>query len=277
MSKKRILIAGCGDVGSRTAILLAQQGHTVYGLRRTINQLPQGIQGIEADLNDIDTLKNLPDVDIVIYSAAATDHGEAGYRKAYIDGVNNIRAGLRKAPELFLFTSSTGVYGQNQHETVDENSACEAQAFNGKVMREAELNVLSRPDACVVRFSGIYGPGRERMIRMVKEGKTAPSEPIMYSNRIHSDDCAGVLTFLTEQHLQGTDLEDVYLASDLEPAPIHDVMNWLAKQLDVDVRPSDRVSRSSKKCDSSRLQKLGYQFQYPSFRDGYKALLKRDQ
>lgn len=274
MSTKRILIAGCGDVGSRTAALLAQQGHTVYGLRRTINQLPQCIQGIAADLSDIETLKDLPQVDIVIYSAAATERGEQGYRKAYVDGVSNLQKNLPVDPELFLFTSSTGVYGQSQNEVVDEQSVCQPTAMTGQIMREAELNVLKKPNSCVVRFSGIYGPGRERMIRMVKEGSTAPSEPVMYSNRIHSDDCAGVLAFLVGQHVQGTELEKVYLASDLEPTPIHEVMNWIADQLNVEVSPDQRARRSSKRCDSSQLRELGYRFKYPTYKEGYRELIK---
>ena len=107
--KQRILIAGCGDVGSALGLELIAAGHFVQGLRRTINQLPPGIHGIAADLTNPASLSGrLPACDILVYSAAASRHDEAGYRAAYIDGLRNLLAALPQPPRRLFFTSSSG-------------------------------------------------------------------------------------------------------------------------------------------------------------------------
>lgn len=277
-----ILIAGCGDVGSTLGQLLLKQGEKVLGLRRNINQLPQGIQGISADLSQIDSLKvavsGVQHCDVLVYSAAATNHSEEGYQAAYIDGLANLLNALPCRPNYIFFTSSTGVYHQADQSLIDENSPCEPKRFSGKLMLKAEEAVIhGEIPGTVVRFSGIYGPGRNHLINKVKSGEIAPAEPMLYTNRIHRDDCAGVLNHLITQQLNGVQVDNCYLASDNEPAPLHDVTIWLSEQLNVNVT-KESVTRmtGSKRCNNSRLQQSGYTFKYPSYQEGYKALLKAE-
>ncbi len=141
---------------------------------------------------------------------------------------------------------------------------------------EQRLDAADVPGTSV-RFAGIYGPGRERLIRQVQEGRQAQPQPVQYSNRIHRDDCAGVLAHLIARDLAGEPLEPLYLASDSDPAPLHEVMAWLAKELGV--TPTEGTDlplrrRASKRCRNQRLLDSGYRFIYPGYREGYKALLK---
>ena len=46
----KVLIAGCGDVGSALGERLLGAGHTVRGLRRQADALPPGILPLQADL-----------------------------------------------------------------------------------------------------------------------------------------------------------------------------------------------------------------------------------
>ena len=39
----RVLIAGCGDVGSLLAATLLTDGHEVHGLKRDVSSLPRGV------------------------------------------------------------------------------------------------------------------------------------------------------------------------------------------------------------------------------------------
>ncbi|SIS42120.1 SDR family oxidoreductase [Neptunomonas antarctica] len=272
MSKLRILIAGCGDVGSALGIKLTEQGHYVYGLRRTINQLPDCIHAISADIADKGTLSDLPDTDILIYCAAATGRSENAYRQAYIDGLENIYTALPHPPKHFFFTSSTSVYGQHQHEWVDEQSPTEATQPSGQIMRQAELAVLAKGNSTVVRFSGIYGPGRNHLINTVRAGTIAPENPLHYSNRIHRDDCAGVLAHLIQKLSKGSVIESLYLASDPNPTPIHEITAWLAEQSDTEITQETPIRRGgSKRCNSQRLQQSGYEFLYPDYKAGFQA------
>lgn len=56
----RILIAGCGDIGTTLGLALSAAGHTVWGLKRHPAEAPSGIQPLAADLTDPATLNALP-------------------------------------------------------------------------------------------------------------------------------------------------------------------------------------------------------------------------
>ncbi|GGO77766.1 NAD(P)-dependent oxidoreductase [Marinobacterium nitratireducens] len=275
MHKQRILIAGCGDVGSALGVELAAAGHFVQGLRRTINQLPAGIHGIAADLTDPASLQKLPACDILVYCTAATTHDENGYRLAYVEGLRNLLAALPAPPRQLFFTSSTGVYHQADGRWVDESSTTEPTGFSGRILLEAERLALgSGIPATVVRFSGIYGPGRNHLLNQVRSGIAAPAEPPHYGNRIHRDDCAGVLAHLIRRCLDERPLEPLYLATDDAPTPLHEVMEWLALQLGVEICERKPVRRGgSKRCRNTRLKASGYRLRYPDYRTGYAQIL----
>lgn len=275
MPKQSVLIAGCGDVGCQLGLNLISHGLEVYGLRRNINQLPDGIQGISADLADPASLEALPATDIVVYASAASNHDEAGYKQAYVEGLSNLLAALPAKPKHLFFTSSSGVYHQNDSDWVDEDSPTEPTSFSGQIMLQAEQAALnSGVPTTVVRFSGIYGPGRNHLLNQVRSGRSAPESPALFSNRIHRDDCAGILAHLVQRALSGQPLDPIYLASDDEPAALHEVSAWLAEQLGVEITDRSATRRAgSKMCSNRRLRATGYNFRYPSYREGYGAIL----
>lgn len=278
LNRDQILIAGCGDVGSQLGLSLAAEGLQVFGLRRNINQLPPGIQGIAADLSQPDTLINLPQqLDTLFYVVAAGSRDESVYRQAYPGGLQNLLLALQQQsihPRQLFFISSTAVYHQHSDEWVDERSATEPDNFSGRIMLEAEQIALqSSIPATVVRFSGIYGPGRNYMLTQISRGIGYPSEPPRYSNRIHRDDCVGTLLHLWRLSQHQT-LEPVYLASDDQPTPLHEVGDWLAEQLEVTITErSARRTIGSKRCSNALLKQSGYRFQYPNYRAGYPQLI----
>ena len=173
-------------------------------------------------------------LDYIVYSAAAAGFSEAQYQAAYVAGVRNLLHALQKGnqqPRRLLFCSSTSVYAQHRGESVDEGSPAEADGFSGRCIRAGEELLWSSPwPAVAVRFGGIYGPGRTRLIDSVREGTAIrPAGPPLYTNRIHRDDCARVLEHL----LSLTDADPLYVAVDDEPAPLDEVLGWLAHQLGV--------------------------------------------
>lgn len=277
----RIVIAGCGDVGTRLGVLLHQAGHQVWGLRRNVARLPAEIQPISADLNRTEDLTQLPDaLDYVFYTSAAGGFSDARYQAAYVDGVRNVLDALKMQQQKikrFFFTSSTSVYAQSEGEWVDESSPALASGFSGKSIRSGEtLCWQSDYPATVVRFGGIYGPGRTRLLDTLKQGNASCVEGV-YSNRIHCDDCARVLLHL----LQHDAPESLYLAVDDAPVLQCEVLQWLAQRLQVtgpdivDTPVSEREGRlrSNKRCDNTRLKNSGFRFDYPSYREGYSAML----
>lgn len=281
MSSPTVLIAGCGDLGTRLGLKLATQTWRVYGLRRHTECLPPEIHPIRADLNDPDRPNQWPTtpVDYLVYAAAADQHHEAAYRQAYVQGLEHIlRWTLPHRLRGLIFVSSTSVYSQNDGTWVDEDSATQPDSFSGRLLLEAEQLALhsGHPTTCI-RLAGLYGTGRTRLIQQVQQGHQIPSEPPQYSNRIHVEDAAELLAHGLQQAHQGQKLHPCYLGVDDEPAPLHQVMAWLADQLQVpltNLQPSRRLG--SKRCSNARARALGWTPKYPSYRQGYEALLSSD-
>lgn len=277
-----LLIAGCGDVGTRLGVRLAAEGWQVHGLRRSVAQLPGAILPVAGDLSADPCPPAWPSgqLDYLVYCAAATEHDEAGYRAAYVDGLRRVLGWLAQQgqrPRRLLFVSSSGVYGQQLGEWVDEESPAEAGSYSGRIMREAEqLALQSGLPASLVRLTGLYGPGREWLLGQVRQGYRVASEPPLYGNRIHVDDAAGLLAYLLQADARGVALDDCYIGVDDQPAPLHEVVAWLREQLGVSHwSEQSTVRRSgSKRCSNARARALGWAPQYPSFREGYSAILK---
>lgn len=276
----RSLIAGCGKIGVRLGQALAEAGHRVWGLRRRSEPLPPPLTGLQADLLAPARLAEvLPgDLDCVFYLATPSRYDDAGYREAYVSGLVNLLSALdarRQRPRRVVFVSSTAVYGQADGSWVDEDSPTEPRGFNGRRVLEAEQALLgSSHHGTVVRFGGIYGPGRERMLRKVEAGDPCHADPPQYTNRIHEDDCIGVLAHIAA--LQAADSR--YLAVDDHPSSECEVMDWLAERLDRPrperiPAPPDGGRAGNKRCSNARLKASGYRFIYPSFREGYAAML----
>ncbi len=280
---KTLMIAGCGDVGSRLGQQLSAVGWTVYGLRRTVVQLPAGIVPVAGDLQ-LDTCPAAwpsESLDYLVYCAAATQHDEEGYRAAYVDGLRRVLGWLAQhgqRPKRVLFVSSSGVYGQQQGEWVDETSSAEAQGYSGRIMLQAEnLALSSGLPASVVRLTGIYGPGREWLLGQVRQGYRVATEPPLYGNRIHADDAAGLLAYLLQADARGVALDDCYIGVDDEPAPLHEVVAWLREQLGVNHWAAESTVRraGSKRCSNARAKALGWTPRYASYREGYSAILQQ--
>ena len=277
-----LLIAGCGDVGTRLGLRLAAAGWTVHGLRRAVEQLPAQILAVAGDLQVDACPPAWPagELDYLVYCAAATERDEAGYRAAYVDGLRRVLDWLAQhgqTPRRLLFVSSSSVYAQQAGEWIDERSPAEATGFSGRIMREAEqLALHSGIAASLVRLTGIYGPGREWLLNQVRQGYRVASEPPLYGNRIHVEDAAGLLACLLQADARGLALADCYLGVDDEPAPLHEVVAWLRGQLGVSHwAEQSRVRRAgSKRCSNARARALGWAPEYPSYREGYAAILR---
>ncbi|MET0613304.1 MAG: NAD-dependent epimerase/dehydratase family protein [Pseudomonas caspiana] len=284
MSTPSVLIAGCGDIGSRLATQLLSLGWVVHGLRRTISLLPEGVNGVAGDLfsSTIPTTWPATAIDYLVYCATPTERDEAGYRAAYVEGQQRVLRWLNERgqqPKRVIFVSSSGVYGQQNGEWVDETSPTEADTFSGKIMLEAEQVALNSGfPATIVRLTGIYGPGRNDLSNRVRQGYSVTIDPPLYGNRIHADDAAGLLALLLKSDAQGVALEDCYIGVDDAPAPLAEVVQWIREYLGVTHWAEGAAVRraGSKRCSNARAKALGWVPRYPTYKEGYEALLGSD-
>jgi len=269
-------------VGNALAERLVAAKHDVWGLRRRPAHLPEGVNRIEADLAVGASLRDLPGaLDKVVYCAGPGGPDDAHYRTAYVEGLSRLVEALEQQaqrPQRIIFVSSTSVFAQTNGAWVDESSATEPRAHGGLRLLEAEDVLRHAPfPGTVVRFAGIYGPRRTRLLERVRASQAVyQAGPPRYTNRIHRDDCAGVLHHLLDLEAP----EDLYLGVDSEPAEELEVMKWLAGSLGAHPpRPAHGDERkrgrgSNKRCRNQRLLDSGYAFQYPSFREGYMGLIR---
>jgi len=278
----KILIIGCGAIGTQLAHVLSAKGHQVTGLKRNPPETDDGkVHYFTADITSPADLIDLStDFDTLYFILSPDGRNEESYRDIYESGLNNLLNKFSQAGSNphWIFVSSTSVYGQSQGEWVDENSITQPTNATSQFIRRAEQKLMEREvDNIVIRFSGIYGPGREYLLRMAMQTPAIQQNPPYYTNRIHEQDCVGVLAFLLERRLTGIVLDQCYLASDDDPAPMWEVMSWLAEQMNCQpptVKVNDNHYVMNKRCNNQRLKALGYQFRYPCYKDGYLELIK---
>lgn len=279
-----VLIAGCGDLGTEAGLRLAALGHRVVGLRRSPGALPAAIEGQAVDLS-----RERPVIpagtDIVIMAIAAAGQGADAYRTAYVDSLQNLLDALDAAsvvPRRFLLVSSTAVYGVDDGSWIDEDTPALPTSATGAVLLEAENLLRGRIDGAVVfRLSGLYGPGRERLIGQVRDGTVSLFGLARHTNRIHRDDAAAAIVHLVTREAPPAPL---YLGADSVPAPRGEVLTFLAAELGVpDPVAGEPVGRAAgraagprggdKLCSNALLLASGFRFAYPDYRAGYRAIL----
>jgi nucleoside-diphosphate-sugar epimerase len=276
-----ILLAGCGDLGTEAGLRFAAAGHRVVGWRRSPSKLPPAIEGVAADLGSTHLPVIPADTTAVVVAVAADSPTEAAYRAAYVDGLTHVLDALERdgvTPRRVLFVSSTAVYGDAAGGWVDEGTTAAPGGFSGRVLREAEELLLSRlrgtgSEAVVLRLGGIYGPGRTRLIDQVRGGTAViPDEP-RFTNRIHRDDAAAAMVHLVSMAATPA---PVYVGVDNDPAELGDVLRFLAAGTgypEPPLGPAGEARGGNKRCSNALLRASGLELAYPTFREGYRAVL----
>jgi len=291
----KVVVVGCGYVGLELARQLVARGHDVSGVRRSDAGLDaiesiEGVDAVRADATEPASLSALPDADAVVFAASSGGRGADAAREVYVDGLRNVveEYGAREsAPDRLVYTSSTGVYGDHDGAWVDEGTPIEPTTDKTRVLAEAETVAIAAAadrgiDGTVTRFAGLYGPDRYRLDRYLDGPVTAG-----YLNMVHRDDAAGAVRYLLEADLARG--EPVLVVDD-EPVEKHAFADWLADECGVS-RPEKRSKderiasgdlsaaarrriRTSKRCSNDRLRELGYEFAYPTFREGYRDAIE---
>ncbi len=271
----KLLIAGCGFLGTELGRGWARSGRAVCGLKRRPETLAgTGIIPFRADLLDPSTLRKIPPVDLVLL-CQAPGRGE-GYRATYLEATRNLLEALRgTAVKKILFVSSTGVYGVRDGSVVTELTPSGADfesdeaAANARLLLETENEVLEGTiPGMVLRLGGLYGPKRNRLAA-IREGKLIPAASPTFTNRIRVEDAASAAELLLEKGEAG----QVYLGVDDEPCTQADFYGWLCPRLGVPPpAPSASLDRG-KRVSNAKLKSLGWTPRYPGFREGYADLL----
>ena len=285
----RTLIIGCGYVGLPLGELLASQGYTVFGIRRTTDAdrelLAKKITPLHVDVTDTARLATIdPSFDVVINLVSSSKGGLEDYRRVYLEGTKNILRWLSKSPpRAYLYTSSTSVYAQADGSWVDESSPAEPDSPTSQVLIDTEHELISAHratsfPATILRASGIYGPERGHLFKQFLKGEaTIRDDGSSWINMIHVDDLAAAITHLIDHGQPG----EIYNATDDEPVTQLDFFRWLADRLgkplppNAPADPNRKRGLTNKRVANKKLKTTGFSFKYPTFREGYAAEIAR--
>jgi nucleoside-diphosphate-sugar epimerase len=188
-------------LGQRLGALLLHDGARVFGTVRSPGRAAEiaalGIEPVIADVLQPESLRGLPRADRVFYCVGFDRAAGAAMRAVYVDGLQNVLENLPPSVERIVYASSTGVYAQAGGEWVDEDSSTCPLHESGKVCLEAEGRIRAWSEmrsitAVVLRFAGLYGPGRIVRRSILERGEPIPGDPDKFLNMIHIDDAARV-------------------------------------------------------------------------------------
>jgi nucleoside-diphosphate-sugar epimerase len=289
---KRLVIFGCGYVGSALAEVAQADGAKVEALTRNADKAAalraRGVRVVVADLASAEwhsQISSGPDYIVNCVSSGGPEH----YRASYVGGMKSILewAGKGIGPAgTFVYTSSTAVYPQGGGAVVDETADAPGSTPNGAIIRESELLLQSASVSTVrrhfiLRLAGIYGPGRHHLLDQLRAGL-----PVLGGsgdhrlNLAHRDDIVGaIVACLNAPASVGSEIFNV---ADSAPAPRAEVVAWLSAELG---RPAPTFDGSTtlrrggapmpdRIIGNAKLQRtLGWRPRFADYRAGFAQIL----
>ena len=195
---------------------------------------------------------------------------------------------IAAAPDLerVVYLSSVGVYGDRGGAWVNETSppSPDSPRARWRLLAEDQWRGLSAARGVpvdILRLAGIYGPGRNALVKLRAGEARRVVKPGQVFNRIHVDDVAGVALRLIAAGGKG----EIWNVADEEPAPPQDVVAFAASLLGMapppeealETAPLSPMARSfyddNRRVSVEKLRReLGYRWLYPTYREGLRAL-----
>ena len=255
---------------------------TVRSAEAAVALRREGIEAFAFDGARFDPalLEALAHADVLLVSAAPGPSGDPALAR--------FAEAIAAAPGLkrILYLSTIGVYGDWGGAWIDETSETRATAPRG-LWRLAAEAAWQRHGAArgvpvdILRLAGIYGPGRNSLVKLREGDARRIVKPGQVFNRIHVEDIAAVIWRLIEAGGPG----GVWNLADEEPATPQDVVAYAANLLGIEPPPEEpfggaRLSEMAASFygDNKRIRidklkrELGYAPLYPTYREGLRAL-----
>jgi nucleoside-diphosphate-sugar epimerase len=194
----RVLIVGCGDVGMRLAHNLPSAVR-VLALTSSASRLATlraaGITPLLGDLDDPASLRRLSGLaQRVVHLAPPPPEGWSDPRTLAL--VRAMR--LRGAPDVVVYGSTSGVYGDCQGDLVSETRSpgADTPRARRRISAEDTIRFLGRATpvrSSILRIPGIYAADRQDGTPRARLQKGTPvlrARDDVFTNHIHADDLA---------------------------------------------------------------------------------------
>ena len=296
---KRLVIFGCGYVGSALASVAVRAGAHVTALTRNPEKATAltstGVsEVVVAELSSTEWHGRIAaGADFVVNCVSSGGGGPEGYRRSYVGGMRSVLAWAAtgaKPADTFVYTSSTSVYPQGDGAVVTEATLPLATVAGGGALVEAENLLRAAPASArrrwfILRLAGIYGPQRHALLDQLRAGiGTLAGAGTNRLNLVHRDDIvAAILACLAAP---GVVADEVFNVSDGAPVPKAEMVAWLAGRLGRPAPGFDGIQPASPRrggepvpdriVSNARLgEHLGWRPRYPDYRAGYEQILGR--
>ena len=203
------LIAGCGYLGRRVADQWRSSGCDVAALTRSGDRAEDfrqgGITPFVTNLAVESDLRPLPPADVVLWAVGFDHTADVTREDIWLRGLQRLLNRISSVPRRFLYVSSTGVYGQSDGQTVDEETPPDPRTAGGRccvaaeqLLRQHCLQFFPQTQLVILRMAGIFGPGRLlRRISDLQTHKPLPGEPDQWLNLIHVQDAVRMINYVS--------------------------------------------------------------------------------
>jgi nucleoside-diphosphate-sugar epimerase len=286
-----ILIFGFGYTSKSCALVLSEQEKSItVTVRSKAKRDALQAQGFDAycfdgTYYDAELESKIAHATHIIVSAPPDDLGDPTLR-CFLQH-------LHKATQLqsIIYFSTIGVYGNFDGAWIDETTQPNAISVRATRRLEAEqawinLGKTHNINTHVLRLAGIYGAGRNALTDFANGKARRIFKENQVFNRIHVDDITRVVKLLIDTK----PVSNIWNICDHEPCPPQDVVLYAAQLLGVEAPPLQpyetaeltdmgRAFYSENKRVSNKAvrEKLGFEFNYPTYREGLQALLKQGE
>lgn len=290
MADKHLFIFGLGYVGVHLARRLSAQGWKITGTTRNPDKFHDPSSG-QKTVPDNWTILAFEDGTAI--PGLAEHLAEASHVITTISALSghdpvmaNHESEMRNFAGWAGYVSATSVYPDQEVGFIDEDVPAAPATTRGRHRVEAENQWREICQAEILRVAGIYGPGRNA-IEALQQGRARIIEKQgQLSNRIHQSDITKIICAAMDRPRPGR----IINLCDEEPAPQGEVVRYAAELLGVeppqpipfeeaDLTPMARSFYVSRRRLRSKIigPELGVELDYPTYREGLRALLKAQQ
>jgi nucleoside-diphosphate-sugar epimerase len=199
--RQRVLIIGCGDIGTRVARLLPPRIQ-VLALTSSASRIDelrtQKITPLLGNLDDQSTLRRLSALATRVLHLAPPPNADP-YARTDPRTLSLMRAlRLRGLPQSVVYGSTSGVYGDCEGKYINETQTVAPQTGRAwrRVDAEAQIRLFGRSTGSkvhILRIPGIYALDRVGGTPEARLRKGTPvllAEDDVYTNHIHANDLA---------------------------------------------------------------------------------------
>lgn len=243
----KIAVIGTGWLGAPLANQLIDNGHEVWGSKRTKSAIEARFQEFIYPETTNESTTLISQMDCVILAFPPGRNVPSNYTENCLAVVELLSESCN-----VVMLSSTGVYENTNVVVVEDDLKHDQRLEHPIVQTEFELIQRLQKRLTIIRLAGLVGPNRFPASAMAKSGKTyAANEPI---NLIHLVDAVGSIVWVIENTIWG---EIINCCAENHPLK-GEYYTWMANKLGIPAPLFETIPFEGKIISSEKSRQLGY-------------------